>query len=147
MLKIFGFVSILLGFTYAYGPVKENEFLKENVLYFFCLHFVIELCPWLINIKVCNPCKDFALFLSPSNDFILFLVQFATGISFFIVSVAIPGQISLSNQKALAGLYSIWSAYSLIRNFRFFVPLSIEATFDFFEVVFWNVMKLLLVSK
>ena len=146
MLKIFGFVSILLGFTYAYGPVKENEFLKENVLYFFCLHFVIELWPWLISIEVYVSTK-FPLDLFFIKDFILFLVQFATGISFFIVSVAIPGQISLSNQKALAGLYSIWSAYSLIRNFRFFVPLSIEATFDFFEVVFWNVMKLLLVSK
>ena len=56
----------------------------------------------------------------------------------------LPGAVSLSYQKGLAGFYCICSAYCLFRtsNEIFFVDM-----FGWFEVVLKNVIKLLAVSK
>ena len=147
-MKLVALALVLIAFFMRFGPSKE----KENSSKLFYASFGIEFFPLLLNLFVWPLQKTrFKLFFYHSKrTFLLFLLHLAIGIS-LIIAFEIPGQkgfpFDASDQKGLAGLYCICSAYCLFRTSRDLLdPTTIEM-FGWFEVVFKNIIKLLAVSE
>ena len=145
-MKLLAFLLVLTAFGLRYGPQQEKE--KSSKLFY--VSFGIEFTPILINIYVAKSFRNFGCFFKffyhSKRTFLLSMFYLAVGIS-LIIAFEMPHQISLSNQKGLAGLYCICSAYCLFRTSKDLLqPTSFEE-FGWFEVVFKNIIKLLAVSK
>ena len=112
----------------------------------FYIPFAIEFCSWLINVSWSwRAWQFYRHFHHIKRTVLLSTFYLAVGIS-LIISFQIPGRINLSNQKGLAGLYCICSAYSLFRTSKDLLQPSVFEMVGWFEVVFKNIIKLLAVS-
>ena len=112
----------------------------------FYIPFAIEFCSWLINVSWSwRAWQFYRHFHHIKRTVLLSTFYLAVGIS-LIISFEVPGQINHSNQKGLAGLYCICSAYSLFRTSKDLLQPSVFEMVGWFEVVFKNIIKLLAVS-
>ena len=141
-MKLLALILVLAAFGLRYDPQKDDEVSSK----LFYTSFIIEFSPCLINIYVVMSTKDFWCFFYHSRKmFLFFMSHFAIGIC-LIHAFRCPGTIILSHQKGLAGLQCICSAYCLFRSIRdLFQPTFFEM-FGWFEVVFKDIIKLLVVS-
>ena len=141
LMKLFALGFVFKLFSDRFGPQKDTTKSSAN-LYF---SMFVEFSPWLMDLYILVTIKDFFRSFLRS---LLSLFHFAIGIS-LILAFNHPDQfeINLPDQKGLAGLYSICSAYSLFRTFRDLAPPNWFEMFGWFEVVLKNVIKLLAVSK
>ena len=164
IVKLLSFLALLISLGIRYGPSKNDH--GKISLGLFGLSFAIEFFPWLIDcvVRICvstcprkncdnvsiknfwKLCKYLCKYFWPGKDFVLFLIHCAIGIS-LIIGFACPGQISLPNQKGLAGWYCICSAYCLFRTIRDFAPPTSFEMFGWFEVVCKDIAWLLFVSN
>ena len=150
-MKLLTLILVLVAFGLRYGPQQEKDI--SSILFY--VSFAIDFFPILINIYIIYGVRAtrnfgwesfFRFFYHSKRTFLLSMFYLAVGIS-LIIAFAIPGQINLSNQKGLAGLYCICNAYRLFRSSKDFLQPTVFESFGWFEVVFKNITKLLAVSK
>ena len=131
-MKLVAFVLLFLAFPERSGIIKQSEALTFSL--------IVEFSPWLIDLWILCRKGDF---FRTRGGCLLSLFHLAIGISLIIASEI---EVNLPDQKGLAGIYIICSTYSLFRSFRDFVQPTLFEMFGWFEVVFWNIVKLLAVS-
>ena len=145
-MKLLAFLLVLTAFGLRYGPQQEKE--KSSKLFY--VSFGIEFTPILINIYVAKSFRNFGCFFKffyhSKRTFLLSMFYLAVGIS-LIIAFEMPHQISLSNQKGLAAVYCICSAYRLFQTLRDYLQPNFFEMFGWFEVVFKNIIKMLAVRN
>ena len=149
-MKLLTLLLVLVAFGLRFGPRQEKE--KSSRLFY--ISFCIEFTPIFFNIYVAwsikNSIKNFGCFFRyfyhSKRTFLLSMFHLGLGIS-LIIAFERPLQVTLSNQKGLAGLYCICSAYCLFRTSKDLLQPTVFEMFGWFEVVFKNIIKLLAVSK
>mgnify|MGYP001158888670 FL=1 len=147
-MKLLTLLLVLVAFGLRYGPRQEKDMSSK----LFYVSFAIDFFPILINIYAVRAMRKFGwdcffhFFYHSKRTFLLSMFYLAVGIS-LIIAFVIPGQINLSNQKGLAGIYCICNAYCLFRSSKDLLQPTVFESFGWFEVVFKNITKLLAVSK
>lgn len=145
-MKLLTLLLLLSTFCLRFGPRKEKNTSAEL---FYCA-FGFDFFPLLFHCCVVVPftrCwNDFYTFFYHSKGRLLFvLLHFSLGIS-LTVAFGAPNQISGPSTKGLAGLYCIICAYEAFQTWKYILPPTASEMFGWFEVVFWNIIKLLAVS-
>ena len=146
IMKLLAFILVVVALGFRYGPQKDNLSTSSTCL--FSISLFIEFIAGVFNFivvcltKNCYHCKMY---------YSLCMVNFFIGIilmSQFISQSIGSEKITFyhSHQKGLAGLYCIFSASCLFKTCRdVFQPTALEML-GWFEVVFKDIIKLLVVS-
>ena len=126
-----------------FGPQKDTDNNAGRIAFY--TYFFIEFSPWLIDVIAFKSTKKF---YRSKRSVLLSSFHFVIGI-ILIIAFERPNafEINLSNLKGFVGLFCICSAYSLFGTFRDAAPPYVFEKYGWFEVVFWNITKLLAVSK
>ena len=145
-MKLLTLLLLLSAFCFRFGRQKEKN---TSAKLFYCA-FGFDFFPLLFHCCVVVPFtrswNDFWTFFYHSKGRFLFvLLHFSLGIS-LTVAFGTSNHVSVPSTKGLAGLYCIICAYEAFQTWKYILPPTASEMFGWFEVVFWNIIKLLAVS-